>query len=417
MRRVSFALLVAAVCGSTVPGAMGHDGPDHHHGPPPKQAHGIVLEGRSQPIVAVLEPKDGEKPLAVTWKHRPDLGVLDAKNPKHKEVLDNIKSLHGVFMADSSTGDIYTVFPNVGLAVLGADLKEWKVIGGDKKLAAMNSHGGCVFQREKTTYLAWASTNTREVVVCDTNGQIVSTLVKPTAGTVFKDSHLEDYYGGKLKDLYPAKKDGSPGEPDFNPTSVCYVPREDILCVTTGYTAGKGGDFVLTAGWLDHSLTWFSGGFGRRGNKEGELSTGHGISWVRDSNPSKVAVASRANYRRYTFDLNGGLDDSLQLEAGAFVCGVEDVSIGGRKLSFYPLLNPLGKDATNAGVVVYEGKQKVTLLVPGAEKGLNIMKHIHGVTVVNSRDGKAAFAIMQSWNPGTAPTVFELSVEVEPAKK
>ena len=413
-------LLIGLILGGVIPPVVtAHDGPDgHHHSKIPPLAHAVRFEGFLT-MITILEPQDpSQSPLPVTWKHRPDLAVLDAKNPKNKPILDNIRALHGAFMRDEETGNIYTVFPGAGLAVLKADLKEWTLIGGDKKLGGMNSHGGVAFKLGNTTLLAFASTNTREVVLCTTDGKIEATLGKPTAKEEFKDQHIADYFGGKTPDVYPMGKDKKPLGPDFNPTSVCYLPKEKLLAVTTGYSGGASGDFVLLATPGDgHSLKWTSGGFGRRGNKEGQLSTGHGISWVKDSNPTQVAVASRANHRRYTFNVaDGKLVESVQLDPGFFVCGVDDAVLEGRKLSFYPLLNAV-EGKKNAGVAVYEGKKKISVLVPGAEKGLEVMVHIHGASIISGPDGKGAFAIVQSWNPGSPPAVFELTVNTKAADK
>ena len=57
----------------------------------------------------------------------------------------------------------------------------------------------------------------------------------------------------------------------------------------------------------------------------------------------------------------------------------------------------------------------MTVLVPGAEKGLEVMDHIHGCSIVPGPNGKGMFALVQSWNPGSPPAVFEL--EVAAAKK
>ena len=64
--------------------------------------------------------------------------MLTAAMPAEARVHEN--KMHGCFCEDEKTGIVYTGIPGWGLAAISADLKAWRKISEDPRLAG-NVHG------------------------------------------------------------------------------------------------------------------------------------------------------------------------------------------------------------------------------------------------------------------------------------
>lgn len=347
--------------------ASGHDGAgdhDHEHG---DHAANVTDNGFLR----------GD--AAYRWIHRDDLGK------QNDELVEAARRhLHNSADEDVTTGEVVTVVGNYGLITLDKDLGQWSLVPDQDPVfaAGMNSHGADCFVRDGQSFWVFASTNTNTVVVSQ-RGKVIAKLEKPT-GDEFDNDYANSYYAG-----------GG----GFTPCDVTYIASTDSLMVVTGYSAG---DFAVTAKYSDGQWKWSGVAFGGKTSMGGPFATAHGIDVPKTSGATVVEIASRSHGKLYAFTPEGaqvkltGSEDGnyvIDLPQGSRPCDVCTVD----SLRFVPLLDAL-PGTNNAPVLVLNGSRTAGQLVPADYEGLQYMRHMHGLRMVQ-RDGKL-FAITLAWPNG-----------------
>lgn len=375
-----------------------HDGYDHHHGGSAHHfhdEHGNHTHAAHNPFMATVfvnyNPvgeidmntfQRGED--TYEWVHCPELGKMPEK------MRDIAKGrLHNNADQDPISGEVVTVVAGYGLATLGKNLGEWTLVPGQDPHFAkgMNAHGAdCFIHNDDRSLWAFASTNTREVVI-SRGGEIISILRSPK-GDEFENQVVNDYY----------KEGGA-----FAPCDVVYNPKAKILTVVTGYSDG---DFVLTAVEVDGNWVWGDSAWGGRKGKfaGGFLQTGHGIQTiVMPDGTEAVEIASRAPGEIFGKTPHGktvllpGVKEGevfIKLPDGSNPCNI--FVNGGER--FMPFLNPIAGTKGKAPVFITKDGEKAGMLVPGLYETLELMVHMHGACVVEYQGD--LYAIVLSWRNG-----------------
>lgn len=350
-----------------------HEGHDHSH-----SLVKVTTQSKSDSEMAKSSVfQVGEK--TYRWEHREAMG----KQPEAMIAAAKGR-LHNNADQDLITKEIVTVVNGYGLVSLDAEMSQWKLLEDQDPLFAggMNAHGTDCFVSGGESFWAFASTNTRQVVISN-RGQIVGKLGTPT-GTEFDNDSINKYYA-----------DGG----SFVPCDVVYAPKAESLIVVTGYAPG---DYALTAKMIDGAWTWSGAAWGGKENRGGMFSTAHGVEVTTINDEEVIEVASRAHGRVFGFDASGQLlalpgakkGDYIQLPAKSNPCNLSHV---GDEM-FLPLLNPLADSNGVAPVLVISDGEPVGRLVPAEYEGLEFMHHMHGFCPVQ-RDGKL-FGIVLSWPNG-----------------
>ena len=367
LRPLLASLFLVLICGST----FAHEGhSDHSHQP----QNGKLLVQTVLDKVLSSTFKVGDKTFR--WEHRDALG----KQPeKMAEVAKG--TLHNSADQDLKTNEICTVVAKYGLVVLDAELKEWTMVENqDPKFAAgMNAHGADCFMLDDESYWTFASTNTKEVVVCK-RGEIVATLSKPK-GTEFNNDTVNKYYA-----------DGGA----FVPCDVVYAPQAQSLIVVTGYAPG---DYALSAKLVDGTWQWTGAAWGGKVNKGGPFSTAHGVEVTSIDGKEVIEIASRGHGRIIGFTAEGemvslpgaGDDKYIELPKRSNPCNVYHA---GSEI-FLPLLNPLADTNGLAPVLIIADGKPTGQLIPAEYEGLELMVHMHGFCPVQR--GDQLFGVVLSW--------------------
>ena len=369
-----FVLLLGSVLVVSLPKVVfSHDGHGHSH----------------SLVKVVAQPKSGSDlaksslfrvgETTYRWEHRESMGQ------QPEAMIAAAKGrLHNNADQDRVTKEVVTVVNGYGLVALDAQLEQWQLVEDQDPFFAggMNAHGTDCFLLGGESFWAFASTNTRQVVISN-RGQIVGTLGSPT-GTEFDNDAINKYYAGG----------GA-----FVPCDVVYAPKAESLIVVTGYAPG---DYALTAKIVDGEWTWTGAAWGGKENRGGIFSTAHGVEVTMINDQEVIEVASRAHGRVFGFDASGqrfalpGANEGghIQLPARSNPCNLAHV---GSEM-FLPLLNPLADSHGVAPVLVISEGEPVGRLVPADYEGLEFMHHMHGFCPVQ-QDGKL-FGIALSWPNG-----------------
>ena len=343
-----------------------HDSADHHHHPAAAAGSQFTAAGQ-----------DGQQTF--DWVHRGDLGQQPAA------LIEAARGgLHNSADEDPRTGEVVTVVAGFGLITLDRDLQAWTLVENQDEIFAggMNAHGAVCFERQGESYWAFASTNTKEVVV-SRRGTVVAVLSSPGGGE-FDHPGANQYYAGG----------GA-----FVPCDVTYEPSTDALKVCTGYSPG---DYVVTASFAESGVVWGGAAFGGKTSIGGPFSTAHGIDAPGTYETSVLEIASRSHGKLFGFTpwgaevkLSGSPEGQyhIDLPDGSTPCDV--CTVDGQR--FIPLLNALpGSDS--AAVLTLSGGEVSGQLVPADYDGLQYLRHMHGVRVVK-RDDKL-FLIALTWPNG-----------------
>lgn len=371
LARVSLCLFAMNVCWIAAI-AEAHDGHENQESAV-ENATPAAIEQKE----AVEKPNsfvaDGKRYI---WKHRPDLG-------KQSEALIDAATgnLHNSADQDLITNEIVTVVAKHGLVALDADLQHWKLVEPQDAAFSkgMNAHGADCFLVDGQSFWAFASTNSKEVIICQ-RGKIVARLKQPK-GTEFDNPTVNRYFklGGQ-----------------FIPCDVVYLPVAKRLVVVTGYAPG---DFALSAKLHDGSWKWTGAAWGGKEKEGGLFSTAHGVEVTTEDGQEIVEVASRAHGRLFAFTASGaqikmpGSDNEyyLSLPDGSTPCDISHA----RTSRFVPLLSGAPRKKDPASVLVLNSGTLTGSLTPATFDSLSRMLHMHGFCAVE-RNGQL-FGIVLSW--------------------
>ncbi|MEO9891078.1 hypothetical protein [Aurantibacter sp.] len=279
--------------------------------------------------------------------------------------------MHGGFNEDPETGIVYTGIPGYGLCAITADLKNWSVLGTDKRLKD-NIHGIVFFVHKGEKYLAVTQEGKR-VLVLTLDGTIVSEILKPT-GNEFKFEPANAFFASE--------------DSNFGVTDVTYL--RGTLYVAHGYSKG---DFVMTIKEKNGIWNWGKLAWGGKGDNPGQFQTAHGIY----AHDNKILVANRAAGQVVRFTKKGKFVETFNdIPAGSLVCNVSYKD----EHYFLNALEAIG-DQKSAPLYVHSGEDLVSTVIPG-DLDIPVLTNIHQVWphFVTENGSKQLYLLVHGWNKG-----------------
>lgn len=351
---LKLALACAGLCLASSNLAFAHGSKGEFHAHPNNAAQGDLAALRT-----------GQGDFIFSWDQN-----LTAAFPEEAKKFE--PRMHGGFNEDPETGIVYTGIPGYGLCSISADLKTWKKIGSDKRLAN-NIHGIVFFVHGGKKFLALAQ-NTQGVLVTDIEGNVVQHLGSPKGGE-FDFAQANDYYAGK--------------KPNFNCTDVTYLDGK--LYAVTGYSPG---DFVLTAEMRDGKWSWGKTAWGGKGDKPGQFKTAHGVY----AHEGHIYVANRAAQQVVKFTKDGKfLNIFPGIPSGSLVCNVSHL----RGHFFFNSLKKIGAQKS-APIYAHTSEKLASTIIPG-DLGIPVLNNIHQVwphEVTQADGSKQLYILVHGWNKG-----------------
>jgi hypothetical protein len=286
-------------------------------------------------------------------------------------------SAHGGFAVDHRPGkeETYFALPGAGILRMGADLKQIAAVPTAAEMKDTNLHNTKIwYAPDGAAFLSFPANDKGRVFTTSLAGELLNTLVPPTANDEFGQPSVRDYFAGG----------GA-----FVPTDVEFL--DGLLYITTGYSNL---DYVLTArvtSYRPMKAAWFDLAFGGRGTGAGQLGTGHGITVPPGTR--RIDVADRANGEIDRFTRHGQYLSTLRMPMGSLPC---DIDYLGR----YAVVAALDGPDKSKGAPIYllEDDRLVSTIFPKEDLGLVNFKHVHNA-VLREAGGKL-YIIAQAWNPG-----------------
>ena len=302
--------------------------------------------------------------------------VLSGRVILPPEALAVLERAHGGFAVDrrEGRGEIYFALPGAGIIRLSPDCRTAELLPTPDELKMTNLHNTTIWYAEDgSPRLVFPANEIGKVFTTSLDGQLLSVLEAPSAGTDFDETKVNDYF----------KQQGK-----FAPTDVEYL--DHLYYITTGYSDL---DYVLTARVSEPPIqtVWHDLVFGGKGTGPGQLQTGHGITVGMNGQRLDVADRPVAEIERYT--RYGHHRGTIHLPEGAYPCDVDYLE----DLALVACLQGPEKDQGAPVYILKEGKIISTIL-PKEELGLERFQHVHNA-VLTRYQGKL-YIVLQAWNPG-----------------
>lgn len=384
-QRITLSIVVTTMLCSF---AAAHPGHSHHH-----NGDASKSDADKAPVKFVSFQKKLDVDGQGSWKfrYRPDLSQVPVEE---KFLLE----AHGGFAVDRSLPEdkrqTYFGLPGVGVLKVSPDLTKITVVGGDKGLFKegetrprhmWNYHNTAIVKNAGSTYLGFPGNNSGNVWITNLDGNIVTTLKKPSHAT------------------------------GWAPTDLTQMPLNgEVIKVTSGY----GDRFIYEAdafGGDDGKGIWNPGRFGGKGPRTeagGVYSTSHGISLVPGG--EFLAISDRENGRIQINTSNGRVLNMWDLMPEGTTVGQKkwphpcdvDFSPDGRYAVIGNLRDPMRAAATFMIWDVLEGKLLST--VCPKDLGVPNSTHIHyaGFRFVKTNGQIKIYVLALFWRPG-GYAVFE----------